>query len=248
MLNRVRLYNLGRLDYRKCLGIQKHLVDESLNRNGRDSLLLVEHEPVYTIGIRRQKYPPSELEKLSRLAQVESTDRGGLITFHGPGQLVAYPILNLKQRHFNSSLKWYVKQLEQLVIDLCRDHYNINAYRLCTVGYTGVWCDGDRKIAAIGVHCKRYVTYHGLAINCNVDMKWFEKIVPCGIEDKEVTSLSRVLAREVTVAHAAERFENVFEKLFGVQLERTTPEQVEKLKTDAESFIATNPSQIPNKI
>lgn len=233
MLNRVRLYNLGRLEYRKCLSLQKHLVNERINQHGIDSLLLVEHEPVYTIGIRRQKYPQSELDKLSQVAQVETTDRGGLITFHGPGQLVAYPILNLKQRHFQSSLKWYVRQLEQLVIDVCCEYYAIEAYRLCTVGYTGVWCPGDKKIAAIGVHCKRYVTYHGLALNCNVDMKWFERIVPCGIEDKEVTSLSRFTARDVNVARVIPQFENVFEKLFGVSLDHARPDEIEKLKSNA---------------
>lgn len=109
----VNVFNLGRLDYQSCFKIQKHLVDQSLkslNSNPDDpvtnSLLLVEHSPVYTVGIRRRNYPEEELVKLRNLgAQVVQTDRGGLITFHGPGQLVAYPILYLK--NFNPSVKWY---------------------------------------------------------------------------------------------------------------------------------------------
>lgn len=236
MLNRVRLYNLGRLEYKKCLGIQKHLVNELLNNKGQDSLILVEHSPVYTIGIRRQKYPKEELDRLRAVAQVESTDRGGLITFHGPGQLVAYPILNLKHPHLKASLKWYVNRLEQLVIDLCRTQFDLDAHRMCAVGYTGVWCR-EKKIAAIGVHCKRYITYHGLALNCDVDLKWFENIVPCGIEDKEVASLSTILGRSVRIADVLPQFKDTFEKTFNVKLDDMTPEQIERLKFDSNSFV-----------
>lgn len=237
MQNRVAvdLYNLGRLEYKKCLSIQKYILKEKLKSPNefRDSLILVEHDPVYTIGIRRDKYPQSEIARLRSLnAQVEATDRGGLITFHGPGQLVAYPILNLK--NFNPSLKWYVKQLEQIVIDICKINYNLEAYRLCNIGYTGVWSQ-DKKIAAIGVHCKRYVTYHGVAINCNVDLKWFEHIVPCGIDDKKVSSLSEILGKEIQMANMAHQFKSVFESVFNVKLQEQNSE-ILKMKVEQETI------------
>jgi lipoate-protein ligase B len=210
---RIQLYNLGRLDYRRCFNIQKYLLNEKLNdAQAADSILLVEHEPTYTIGIRRNLYKPEDLERLRSLnAHVEMTDRGGLITFHGPGQLVAYPILNLK--NYTPSLKWYVRQLEEVIIQLCKRNFGLEANRLCAQGYTGVWCR-DKKIAALGVHCKRYVTYHGLALNCNVDLKWFDHIVPCGIEDKKVTSLSDLLNRDIGVDEATPLLAESFGELF----------------------------------
>lgn len=218
----VNAYNLGRLEYSKALKVQKYLLNQYIqkqkdnNQNERsnlDSILLVEHEPVYTIGIRRDAYKNLDLDKFKSLnAQIEYTDRGGLITFHGPGQLVAYPIINLK--NFKPSLKWYVSQLEQTVINLCKNDFGLKAYRLCSIGYTGVWAN-DAKLAAIGVHCKQYITYHGLALNCNVDLKWFEHIVPCGIQDKRVSSLSDQLGKNINfntiLPIYLKNFSNVFE-------------------------------------
>lgn len=108
-------------------------------------------------------------------------------------------------------------QLESVIIELCRRELDLHAYRMCNVGYTGVWSN-DQKIAALGVHCKRYVTYHGLALNCNVDLSWFDQIVPCGIEDKAVTSLSRLLGREVTVEEMSPLLVNSFERAFQASL------------------------------
>jgi lipoate-protein ligase B len=198
----INVYKLNRIDYSKCLKIQKYLVKKQLDslqtgsktdETPLDSLLLLEHNPVYTIGIRRQNYSSEYLESLRKLnASVEITDRGGLITFHGPGQLVAYPIINLKK--YQPSLKWYVNQLEQVVINLCKKEFNLEAYRKCDIGYTGVWSN-ETKIAAIGVHSKRYITYHGVSLNCNTDLKWFDHIVPCGIEDKRVSSLDELVRK-----------------------------------------------------
>ena len=196
----INVLNLGRLDYSSCLRVQQFFVAAHLNQSGpqvKNTILLVEHEPVYTVGLRRKDYTEHELNKLRSLnAQVAYTDRGGLITFHGPGQLVAYPILNLKE--FTPSLKWYVNELESTVIDMCANKFKLSAHRLCNTGYTGVWCE-DKKIAAIGIHCKRYITYHGVALNCNIDLNWFEHIVPCGIQDKQVGSLSSLLGRNIGV-------------------------------------------------
>lgn len=126
-------------------------------------------------------------------------------------------------------------QLESVIIELCRRELGLHAYRLCNVGYTGVWSD-DQKIAALGIHCKRYVTYHGLTLNCNVDLSWFEKIVPCGIEDKAVTSLSRLLGREVTVDEMrpllVKSFESVFDTKLRVRSQQETSDLLRKVLAD----------------
>uniref|UniRef100_A0A1B6LDI8 Octanoyl-[acyl-carrier-protein]:protein N-octanoyltransferase LIPT2, mitochondrial n=1 Tax=Graphocephala atropunctata TaxID=36148 RepID=A0A1B6LDI8_9HEMI len=191
------VWDLGRMSYKDALNIQilaanhiKALVSEGKTPCG--TLLLVEHNPVFTIGLRTKKYTLEDEEKLTKLgAEFHKTDRGGLITFHGPGQLVLYPILYLKQ--FKPSVKWYVSTIESVVIDLCK-HYGLEA---STSPHTGVWVN-DRKICAIGIHGSRFVMTHGLALNCNTDLTWFSHIVPCGIEGKGVTSLSNELGRIVT--------------------------------------------------
>ena len=105
---------------------------------------------------------------------------------------------------------------------------NLEAYRLCNVGYTGVWSD-DKKIAALGIHCKRYVTYHGLALNCNVDLKWFEHIVPCGIEDKSVSTLSHLAKRDVTVKEMTPHLIKSFEKKFGADLKLKSSDETSSI-------------------
>ena len=154
------------------------------------------------------------------------TNRGGLITFHGPGQLVAYPILNL--RGFDKSMKWYVCKLEETVIQLCKA-LRIEAERSSD---TGVWVKNNKLCAIgnlfimlftpkwlnflnlIGVHGSRYITTHGLALNCNTNLKWFSHIVPCGIYDKGVTSLSELLGKEITIESVIDPFLKSFEQQF----------------------------------
>lgn len=238
----VNVINLGRIGYRDAWAVQRafakrhHLQDvtgqrdkdneiqdklglrtfsESDNANGgtddviKDTLLLCEHNPVYTIGIRTKDYPLAEEERLKHLgAEFCRTDRGGLITFHGPGQLVAYPILNLG--NYKKSVRWYVCQLERCIIQLC-SAYGIKGE---TSPHTGVWV-GNSKVAAIGIHSKRYITSHGLALNCNTDLNWFNHVVPCGIVGKGVTSLTKELGREVTIEDALP----VFVKCFGDQFD-----------------------------
>lgn len=236
MKNIIKVFSLGRLEYKKCLNIQKYLLKQHLQdeKEGSDCLLLVEHDPVYTVGIRRNAYPEASLDELRRRtdASIELTDRGGLITFHGPGQLVAYPILNLKQ--YKPSLKWYVAQLEQTVIDMCKVSFGLSAKRMCSVGYTGVWVN-DSKVCAIGVHSKRYVTYHGLALNCNVNLDYFKYIVPCGIEDKQVGSLTSLLNSNVTVSNVEPLLCKSFESTFNAQLQLQNKEEVNNLMKRAMS-------------
>ncbi|XP_072032930.1 octanoyl-[acyl-carrier-protein]:protein N-octanoyltransferase LIPT2, mitochondrial-like [Amphiura filiformis] len=238
----VSVLNLGRIGYKEAWAAQqiiarRHMPDrvgpdlvlnqdksrekietaikESENSGIKDTLILCEHNPVYTIGIRTTDYPLVEEERLKKLgAEFYRTDRGGLITFHGPGQLVAYPILNLN--NYKKSIRWYVCQLETCIIKLCKE-YGIKGE---TSPHTGVWVR-DNKIAAIGIHSKRYITSHGLALNCNTDLKWFNHIVPCGIVGKGVTSLTRELNHEVTIADAIHVFVKCFSEQFGCEVQWT---------------------------
>lgn len=163
-----------------------------------NSLLLVEHEPVYTVGLRAQQYDQSYVVKLkSRLAEhnLEAdfvyTNRGGLITFHGPGQLVAYPIIYLgdfPKTIPNKSVKEYVKKLEDTIIEALAQAGLGGAHTVRE--YPGVWVgNGERKVAFVGITCKRYVTMHGISINCDCELSWFDHIVSCGIEDRLITSV-----------------------------------------------------------
>ncbi|XP_046891878.1 putative lipoyltransferase 2, mitochondrial [Hypomesus transpacificus] len=207
----VEVVNLGRIPYARALDVQKLFVKRHFDKSVKspNALLLCEHPPVYTIGIRQAPYPAKEEERLKLLgAEFFRTNRGGLITFHGPGQLVCYPVLNLGS--FKKSVRWYVCELERTVIQLC-SRFGIKA---TTSPDTGVWV-GENKICAIGIHCGRYITSHGLALNCNTDMDWFKNIVPCGIVGKGVTSLSQELGRnmsteEVTL-HLLETFKDQFD-------------------------------------
>ena len=229
MKNLIKVYNLGRLNYASALKVQKFFVNNHLTNSNlqSDVLLLVEHDPVYTVGLRRSLYKESDLEKLKALgATVEHTNRGGLITFHGPGQLVAYPILNLK--NYTPSIKWYVCQLESAIVNMCLNSFNLKASRLCKLGYTGVWVN-DAKLAALGIHCTKYITYHGIALNCNTDLTWFNHIVPCGIEDKKVTSLTQQLNRQIGIKDVLEKFIQEFQKLFSASIELKSAEETKQL-------------------
>ncbi|XP_030008285.1 octanoyl-[acyl-carrier-protein]:protein N-octanoyltransferase LIPT2, mitochondrial [Sphaeramia orbicularis] len=209
----VNVVRLGLRSYQEALQLQQVYVDRHRSGSGpANALLLCEHAPVYTTGIRNQPYPEAQLDQLRLLgAEVYRTNRGGLITFHGPGQLVCYPVLDLGC--FKKSVRWYVCELEKTIISVCR-RFGIEA---STSPHTGVWV-GQNKICAIGIHCGRYVTSHGLALNCNTDLSWFGHIVPCGIEGKGVTSLSAELHRDVDVDEAVPHLLDAFRDRFNCEL------------------------------
>ena len=181
-----------------------------------EALLLVEHLPVYTMGQRADAahllHDEASLRALG--ADVVSSDRGGDVTWHGPGQITGYPILDLRER--GRDLHAYVSSLEQLVIDVCAA-YGITAGR--APGMPGVWVETDgrlEKVAAIGVRFTRHwVTYHGFALNVCNDLSWFERIVPCGLHGYGVTTLSRLLGRTVSWEDAALRVGPCFDARFG---------------------------------
>lgn len=213
-MRQVHILRAGPLSYANGLKLQQKIAGQINEANHfKNILILTSHPPVYTIGIRTTNYTIDDEERLRKLgAQFFKTNRGGLITFHGPGQMVAYPILNLKD--FKPSIRWYVCHIEKTIIDLCKE-FGISAN---TSPDTGVWV-GDKKICAIGVHGSRYITTHGLALNCNTDLKWFDHIVPCGIEGKGVTSVSRELNRDVSIDEVEEPFLQSFSKIFQCKLE-----------------------------
>lgn len=231
----VRLLKLGQMTFQEALEAQKTVhgsVISSLNEkrttkeaNARpNTLILVEHSPVYTIGIRSKQYDKEYEEKLRTFgADFVRTNRGGLITFHGPGQLVAYPILYLGDFDGSRrSIKWYVHQIEATVIEMVTDVLKTSSKPVPLVStlseYPGVWIEQERKVAAVGIHASRYVTFHGVAVNCDVNLNWFEHITPCGIEGKEVTSLSKELDRQFTVSEASTYLCAAFENKFNCTL------------------------------
>lgn len=212
----VNILRTGKIRYSNSLSLQKHIssaFNENNNQNKfKNVLILTEHDPVYTIGIRTKDYTIEDENNLRNLgAEFFKTNRGGLITFHGPGQLVAYPILNLKE--FQPSIRWYVCHLEKTIIDLCAK-LNLTAK---TTSDTGIWID-NRKICSIGVHGKRYITTHGLALNCNIDLKWFDHIVPCGLVGKKVTSLTQELQRSISIEETEPLFLDSFKTVFNCNL------------------------------
>jgi len=188
------VYHLGTVEYRRAWDLQVRLAGAVYAGERANALLLLEHPPVYSRG--RLGRPEQILLTTDELAQqgiqVIETDRGGQVTYHGPGQLVAYPVIDL--RSWGGPLK-YVRTLEQIIIKTLAD-FGISAGTVEKM--TGVWV-GDAKIAAIGVKISRGVAYHGFALNVNTDLSYFDHIVPCGICDRSVTSMAQVLGEEVDV-------------------------------------------------
>lgn len=190
MTARLEVIDLGRAGYQATLELQRQLRLARLDgREPHDLLLLVEHEPVYTMGrgTRASSLPLPPAALARRGATVVEVERGGDVTWHGPGQLVGYPILDL--RAHRQDLHWYLRQLERaLVAALGRLDIAANP----DPGRTGVWT-GGRKIASIGIHVKQWVTLHGFALNVAPDLGWFDAIVPCGLAGVEMTSVAREL-------------------------------------------------------
>jgi len=187
---------LGRIEYQAGLRIQEERLDECLNK-GEESVILLEHEPVYTIGRLPDK---SSLHLVDQLPYpVFETNRGGQATYHGPGQLVGYPILDLRAR--GRDLHCYLRKLEDLLIDLLRE-FEINGGKI--EGKTGVWVE-DRKIASIGIGIRKWVTMHGFALNVASDLSGFQSIIPCGLPGVRMTSISIESGSEVTLETVRER-------------------------------------------
>ncbi|KAI6183880.1 Lipoate-protein ligase B [Aphelenchoides bicaudatus] len=231
-----RLYATSAPLFADGLRLQNELYNSVLAnvKDKKNYICLLEHFPVYTVGLRDQSYTPQMEEHLRALgADFHRIKRGGLITFHGPGQLVAYPILNLRSivvAGLPLGVKRYVSALEEVLIRVSTDTYGLK-----NVGRTenpGVWIEENRKLAAIGIQVQNGITGHGLALNCNTDLKWYNNIVACGLEGKTVSSLSKELGHDVSVDDVLQPFVQTFAEVF--QTETTL--QVDT-SVDSSSFV-----------
>jgi lipoyl(octanoyl) transferase len=205
---------IGRIRYADGLDLQARLVSERQAGHIPDTLLLLEHDPVFTLGrnARRDNVLFSEEALRKRGFDVFESGRGGDVTYHGPGQVVGYPILDLSPDR--RDVHRYVRDLEEVMIRACTD-YGIEAARV--EGLTGTWV-GDDKIGAIGVRISRWVTSHGFAFNVGTDLSAFDLIVPCGLQDRGVTSLERLVGRSVALDEVMDRLTTQFADVFGCEI------------------------------
>jgi lipoyl(octanoyl) transferase len=208
---------LGRIDYASAFALQKDLVAARVAEQIPDCLLLLEHPPTIThsyTGRGAEHLLGDSATLAARGVTLHSTDRGGDITFHGPGQLVGYPIIQLDEARGERDLHRYLRMLEEVLIATATS-YGVNTCRVA--GRTGTWTpDGGRKLAAIGVKASRWVTLHGFALNVSVDLSFFELIVPCGLGDAGVVNLGELVAGPApSLPDVAERVADAFCEIFG---------------------------------
>lgn len=203
--------DLGIIDYKEAWDLQQEIHKKRFSGEVEDFLFLLEHPNTYTLGKTAHKENLIGSEDYLKKNQISiyDIDRGGDITYHGPGQIVGYPIIDLNNWYKDTHK--YLRALEEVIIKTCRD-YSLNSER--NSKHTGVWI-GDRKIAAIGIKVSRWVTMHGFAFNVNTDLNLFNGIIPCGIQDKSVTSMKQELNREVSIQEVKEKLLKNFTELFG---------------------------------
>ena len=233
MRKKVFFQDLGKKEYKEVWDYQEDMLKEKVAqktqaRNQSDQpdyaaagvkndLLFVEHPLVYTLGKtgHEENVLISDKEREEKGIEYFHINRGGDITFHGPGQIVGYPILDLEQ--FKPDLGWYLRNLEQVIIDTVAE-YGIDAGR--SEGETGVWINPDhsRKICAMGIRCSRWVTMHGFALNVNTDLDYFNYIVPCGIQGKTATSIEKEIGQKVDIEEVKERLRKNFERVFDAEI------------------------------
>ncbi|MHC5860460.1 lipoyl(octanoyl) transferase LipB [Nostoc sp.] len=216
--NRCLLYNQGLMPYLKAHGWQRSLLTERIHDpNLDDVLILLEHPPVYTLGQgSNSDFLKFDIDKSQY--DVRRIERGGEVTYHCPGQLVGYPILNLQS--YRKDLHWYLRQLEEVIIRVLAV-YGLQGERI--PAFTGVWLQG-RKVAAIGIKVSRWITMHGFALNVCPDMTGFERIVPCGISDKPVGSLAEWIPG-ITCQEVRFYVAQSFAEVFGVELVESQPQE-----------------------
>ena len=210
----------GLVDYDVALRMQRHAAS-CCQSDGQARLLLLEHPHTYTLGARGDTgHMLADEQRLRMLgAIVRQSDRGGDITYHGPGQLVGYPILNLKRWH--EGPRWYVRSLEQVLIETLAE-FDISGHR--EKGRPGVWA-GDSKIAAIGVRISRGITSHGFALNVAPDLDYFSHIVPCGLPDSTVTSMAQELGEAPQMTNVMDTVSTAFGRVFNVEMLLRTREE-----------------------
>ena len=206
------VYRCGTIPYRQAWQWQQELIRARFqNNNLPDIVLSVQHPNVYTLG-RGASLDHVKFDPKTSSAELLKVDRGGEVTFHGPGQLILYPILNL--RYHTQDLHWYLRKVEQVVIDTCQ-HYDLSADR--KKGMTGVWLH-EKKIAAVGVHASKWITMHGFALNVTTDLSGFDRIVPCGISDFKVDKMENHLPH-IEIAQVESVAVDSLARLFELELE-----------------------------
>jgi lipoyl(octanoyl) transferase len=211
MPRELAVVELGRRDYRSVLALQEETHAKRVRGEIPDTLLLLEHDPVITLGRgAKQEHVLASPERLAALGiELHEIGRGGDVTYHGPGQLVGYPIIDL--RPDRCDVRRYVRDLERVMIQVATS-YGVAAQRV--EGVTGAFCE-DRKFGALGVRISRWVTMHGFAINVSTDLNAFQLIVPCGLAETPVTSLARESGRELAMPEVMVRTAATFAELFG---------------------------------
>jgi len=204
-MSELSIIKKGLVPYKEAWEFQREIHSRRLAGERPDTLIFIEHPPVYTLG---KNNDDSNLID-PRDAEVIQSDRGGDITWHGPGQLVGYPIINLEDH--KKSVSWYMRSLEEVII-LTLGQFNIESARIS--GLTGVWV-GNLKVCAMGVRLSRWISMHGFALNVNPDMSYFSGMIPCGIQGKGVVSMKDLLQREISpeevIPHLIQAFQTVFE-------------------------------------
>ena len=231
MVKNCQMVDLGLMGYAEAWALQKRLVAARKANAIEDVLLLCEHPHVITQGRngKREHLLASEHVLQQKGVEFHATDRGGDITYHGPGQIVGYPILNLGA--IRRDVVWYVRMLEEVMIRATLE-FGITAERV--EGKTGIWVryeNAEEKVAAIGVHISRWVMSHGFAYNVSTDLRYFYLIVPCGIADSKATSLERLLGRSVRREEIAPRIAKHFGEVFGLELRESSKTELwEKLQ------------------
>jgi lipoyl(octanoyl) transferase len=228
------IVDLGLIGYAEAWALQKRVVAARKSGAIEDVLLLCEHPHVITQGRsgKRENLLASEHVLKQKCVEFHATDRGGDITYHGPGQIVGYPILNLGA--IRRDVVWYVRMLEQAMIRATAE-FGITAERVA--GKTGIWVGGsgaEEKLAAIGVHISRWVTSHGFAYNVSTDLRFFDLIVPCGIADRKATSLEKLMERRVEKNEVAPRIAQHLGDVFGLEMKETTRAELREKLQEAE--------------
>ncbi len=239
-MNRCHTIDLGLIGYAEAWALQKRIVAARKAAAIEDVLLVCEHPHVITQGRNGKREHLLASEHVLRQKGVEyyETSRGGDITYHGPGQLVGYPILNLGA--IRRDVVWYVRMLEEAMIRATSE-FGITAERVA--GKTGIWVksgDTEEKLAAIGVHISRWVTSHGFAYNVSTDLRYFDLIVPCGIADRKATSLEKLLGRSVEQEEVAQRIARHLGELFGLEMQEASKKELLERLEHAERFVTVS--------
>ena len=203
---KILIQDLGFKKYKNVLSLQKKLQKQRITGDAQDTLILVEHEPVYTLGKNANRN--HLLQSRDKSVEIHNIERGGDVTFHGPGQLVGYPIIDL--RNYKKSVSWYMRTLEELTIRVLKE-FDIKGSRI--KGLTGVWV-GNKKIAAQGVRISRWVTMHGFSINVCPQLSYYDGIIPCGIFDYDVTSMEECLNKKLRIKKIKNSVSKIFLELF----------------------------------